>query len=91
MLIKAVTTFSIENMGKSPLELKAGEWADLRLDAANQAILQGVAVPTSYEEIAASKVELVMEQVISEVPAAAEEAPKNQKKSKFYNANSARE
>lgn len=51
MLIKALSDFKIENMGKRPFEIAKNDFADLRLDIAQRAILHGVAVAAHIDDV----------------------------------------
>lgn len=55
MLIKAVAAFKIEGAGGKPIELAAGEFAELRTGVAKLCILQGAAVAASLSDVVKEK------------------------------------
>jgi hypothetical protein len=54
MLIKALSSFAVESLARSPLNLAAGEFADLPLPEARAAIEQGAAREASIDETRAA-------------------------------------
>lgn len=84
MLIKALATFKVDDLGDDGFEVEVGQYADLRNEVAKEAISQGTAVKATLAEVRA---EAAMKTDIH----AASEAIKPLKKLKFNDAEPAKE
>lgn len=84
MLIKALATFKVDDLGDDGFEVEAGEFADLRNEVASRAISQGTAVKATLAEVGSKAA------MKTDIPAA-DEAIKPIKKLKFNDAPTAKE
>ncbi len=85
MLIKAIATFKIDDIGENGLEVLKDDYVNLRFEIASRAVQQGCAVKATLAEARADAAAMKVS------APAAKEAHKPNKKSKSNDAETAKE